>query len=132
VIAGSAIVQTLLVLSAPRGLPDTFLSVSAWAPIALSVAVEAMTEQGFPGRRTAPVWALVAVLTVLSTRPWDPDLGFIVNGLLHSAVAPLVGLYLAARRRLVHVLRERAERAEREQGLLADQAWWCSRPGRCR
>jgi signal transduction histidine kinase len=34
----------------------------------------------------------------------------------------LVGLYLAARDRLVHLLRERAERAEREQVLLAAQA----------
>jgi len=121
-VAGSAIGQTLLVLAAPRGLPDTFLSVSAWAPIALSVAVEAMTVQGLARRRTAPVWALVAVLTVLSTRPWEPDLGFVINGLLHSAVAPLAGLYLAARRRLVLVLRERAERAEREQLLLAEHA----------
>ena len=46
----------------------------------------------------------------------------ITIGVLRTAVGPLLGLYFAARQRLVHALRERAERAEREQHLLAEQA----------
>jgi signal transduction histidine kinase len=122
VIAGSSILQVVIVLSAPPEPAETFLSVSAWAPIALSVSVENMTERGIGLPRSAPVWVLIGLLTVLSTRPWDPEAGVIANGLLHNAAAPLVGLYLAARRRLVTVLRDRAERAEREQLLRAEQA----------
>jgi signal transduction histidine kinase len=46
----------------------------------------------------------------------------IVLGLLRTAVGPLLGLYISARQRLVRALRDRAERAEREQHLLAEQA----------
>nr|WP_273378764.1 histidine kinase [Actinopolymorpha pittospori] len=42
--------------------------------------------------------------------------------LLRTAVGPLLALYFTARRSLIAVLRERAERAEREQYLLAAQA----------
>jgi signal transduction histidine kinase len=122
VLAGSSIIQVIVLWSAASEPAETFLSVSAWAPIALSVSVENMTERGIVLPRSAPVWVLIGLLTVLSIRPWDPEWGVIANGLLHNAVAPLVGLYLAARRRLVTVLRERAERAEREQVLRAEQA----------
>jgi signal transduction histidine kinase len=122
VIAGSVAAQTVLALAAPRNLPETLLSVSAWAPLALSVAVENITERGIPAARAAWVWAAIGVLTVLGTRAWDPSAGFIANGLLHNAVAPLFGLWLAARRRRLHLLTERAERAEREQWWRAEQA----------
>jgi signal transduction histidine kinase len=122
VLAGSSMLQVGIVLSAAPEPAETFLSVSAWTPIALSVCVETMTERGIGLPRSAPVWVLIGLLTALSIRPWDPEWGVIANGLLHNAVAPLVGLYLAARRRLVSVLRERAERAEREQVLRAEQA----------
>ena len=122
VLAGSVAAQTLLALAAPGNLPETLLSVSAWGPLALSVAVENITERGIPAARAARVWAAIGVLTLLGTRPWDPDAGFIANGLLHNAVAPLFGLWLAARRRRLHLLTERAERAEREQWWRTEQA----------
>jgi hypothetical protein len=37
-------------------------------------------------------------------------------------LGPLVAIYVVTRRRLVQALTERAERAEREQHLLAEQA----------
>ena len=64
----------------------------------------------------------VAVLTVIVARPWQPSVAVITIGVLRTAVGPLLALYFAARQRLVHALRERAERAEREQHLLAEQA----------
>ncbi|MEV7625016.1 histidine kinase [Actinoplanes sp. NPDC089786] len=87
------------------------LGVSAWVPLALSVVADNIVERGVPVARTTWIWVLIAVLTVVGVRPWDPTSGLVANGLLHSAVAPLFGLYLAARRRKMQLLRERAERA---------------------
>ena len=55
-------------------------------------------------------------------RVWQPSLTIITIGLLRMAVGPLLALYFDARRRLVQALTERAERAERERLLLAEQA----------
>ncbi|WP_250034858.1 sensor histidine kinase [Paractinoplanes maris] len=121
-IVGSALVQTLVAFAAPTTMAEALLSVSAWIPIALSVVVENTTERGVPPRWTAVIWALIGLLTLVSVRPWDPTTSLVVNGLLHSAVAPLVALYLAARRRKMQLLGERAERAEREQWWRAEQA----------
>lgn len=67
-------------------------------------------------------WLLVGVLTLLATRPWDPSWSTIPLGLLYTAVPALGGRYLAARRTVMASLREKAERTEREQLLLAEQA----------
>ena len=67
-------------------------------------------------------WVLVAVLVGLATRPWDPSWTVVPIGLLTTAVPALVARYVDARRRLLASLRERAERTDREQRLLAEQA----------
>jgi signal transduction histidine kinase len=72
-------------------------------------------------RRTAGLLA-VAALAVIAARPWQPSATIITIGLFRTAAGPLLALYLEARRRLVRALTERAERAERERHLLADQA----------
>ena len=64
----------------------------------------------------------LAVFTVIVARPWQPSVAVITIGLLRTAVGPLLALYFDARRRLVRALTERAERAERERHLLAEQA----------
>ncbi|MBU2665003.1 hypothetical protein KOI35_15980 [Actinoplanes bogorensis] len=121
-IVASALVQTLVLLAAPDGIADLVVSANAWTPLALSVVVESITERGVPRRWSVRVWVMIGVLAVLSVRPWDPSAGHILNGLLHSAVAPLFALYLSARRRRLELLRERADRAEREQWWRAEQA----------
>ncbi|KAF4408348.1 MULTISPECIES: sensor histidine kinase [Streptomyces] len=72
------------------------------------------------GRRTALV--VLALFTVVVARPWELSPTVITIGLLRTAVGPLLALYFDARRRLVLALTERAERAERERHLLAEQA----------
>ncbi|WP_042372068.1 sensor histidine kinase [Streptacidiphilus neutrinimicus] len=72
------------------------------------------------GRRTALL--MLAALTLVVMRPWDGSLSVMTVGLLRTAVGPLLALYFDARHRLLLALRERAERAEREQHLLARQA----------
>ena len=66
--------------------------------------------------------AVTAVLTVLAARPWSPAWDLTPLGLLATLVPALGAAYVDARRRLVQSLRDRAERAEREQHLLAEQA----------
>ena len=71
-------------------------------------------------RRTA--FLAVALLTVIVARPWQPSAIVITVAVLRTAVGPLLALYFGARRCMVQSLKERAERAERERYLLAEQA----------
>ena len=71
-------------------------------------------------RRTA--FTAIGLLAVAVARPWHATLLIISIGLVRTLLGPLLALYFEARQRLVQALRERAERAEREQHLLAEQA----------
>ncbi|GAB3456860.1 histidine kinase [Streptomonospora sediminis] len=94
-------------------------------PIVLStVPAETPIIVFYLARRADPrqAVAIVAALTLLGTRVWDPSWDILPFGLLNTAVPALLSMYLQARRNLLQSLRERAERAEREQHLLAQQA----------
>ena len=71
-------------------------------------------------RRTA--FAAVGVMTLVAARVWDPSFSVITGAVLRTAVGPLVALYFTARHEMLQALRDRAERAERERDLLAEQA----------
>jgi signal transduction histidine kinase len=71
-------------------------------------------------RRTA--FAAVGVMTLVAARIWDPSFSVITGAVLRTAVGPLVALYFTARHEMLQALRDRAERAERERDLLAEQA----------
>jgi signal transduction histidine kinase len=73
-------------------------------------------------RRAIEAFAAVAVLAVVTARPWQPSAAVITVGVLRILFGPLLAMYVVTRRRLVQALTERAERAEREQQLLAEQA----------
>jgi signal transduction histidine kinase len=90
----------------------------AWVPLAAPVATYTVALY----RNTAVGWALISGLTALVCRPWDPNVGVVTGGILLVAVPALLGLYIGAHRRLVLALTDRAERAEREQHLLAEHA----------
>ena len=53
---------------------------------------------------------------------WDPSAIVITVGVLRTMVGPLLALYFGARYAMMQALTERAERAERERYLLAEQA----------
>jgi signal transduction histidine kinase len=97
---------------------------AVWAPFATVLAAYGPVQ--YAGSRTAAgrrrAFAAIALLTLVAARPWDPSLAVLTTGVLRTAAGPLVAMYLDARRRLVQALTERAERAEREQHLLAEQA----------
>jgi signal transduction histidine kinase len=90
-----------------------------WAPYATVLAAYAPV---FYGRDRRLSLIAVAVLALIVARPWQPSPLVTALGLLRTLVGPLLALYFTARLRLVRALRERAERAERERYLLAEQA----------
>jgi signal transduction histidine kinase len=71
-------------------------------------------------RRTA--FAAVGIMTTIVARVWDPSWQVITIAVLRTALGPLLALYFSARHAMVAALTERAERAERERYLLAEQA----------
>ncbi len=96
--------------------------VDLWLPPALVVVAETVARYA-DRRRGSVVWVLIGVLAILLTQPWQPSFASTLPGVLQFIAAPMVlGLYIATRGRLVRALTERAERAEREQSLLAAQA----------
>ena len=92
---------------------------NVWAPYATALAAygPVLYRQD---RRTA--FIAIGIFAVIVARPWQPSITVITIGLFRVAIGPLLALYFIARRRLVQALTERAERAERERHLLAEQA----------
>jgi signal transduction histidine kinase len=117
ILAAFTLAVTLLIQ--PLGLIVPAHEGNVWAPFATVLAAYAPV-MGCADRRKA--FIAVAVLAVVVARPWQPVAVVITVGLLRTAVGPLLAMYFDARRRLVQALTERAERAEREQHLLAEQA----------
>jgi signal transduction histidine kinase len=93
-----------------------------WAPLGAVVAAYAPVYLADSRRRVIAAFAAIAVLAIITARPWQPSATVIIFGPLRIMLGPLVAIYVVTRRRLVQALRERAERAEREQHLLAEQA----------
>jgi signal transduction histidine kinase len=71
-------------------------------------------------RRTA--FVTVGIMTLIVARVWDPSQGVITFAVLRTAIGPLLALYFSARHEMLQALRDRADRAERERDLLAEQA----------
>ena len=92
---------------------------NVWAPFGTVLAAYGLCYYR-RDRRTALV--AVAVLTAIVARVWEPSAMVITVGVLRTMVGPLLALYFGARHAMVQALTERAERAERERYLLAEQA----------
>ncbi|MFI7693861.1 sensor histidine kinase [Nonomuraea sp. NPDC049655] len=111
------LVVTLLI--SPGGVLVPAGQGNVWAPFAtIAAAYGPLYDRG--DRRIAV--AALAAYTMVIARVWDPSAGVLVDGVLRTAVGPLLALYLDGRRRVLRMLVERAERAERERHLLAEQA----------
>jgi signal transduction histidine kinase len=95
------------------------LVVPAWAAVLAPFAVMAYGA----GRTRWRAWAVVAALTVafmFGAHAWAIEDPFTAPAVI--VFSALLGLYARARRSLVAELTDRAERAERERLLLAEQA----------
>jgi signal transduction histidine kinase len=93
-----------------------------WAPLGAVVAAYAPVYLVDNRRRVIAAFAAIALLAIITARPWQPSATVIIFGTLRIMLGPLLAIYVVTRRRLVQALTERAERAEREQQLLAEQA----------
>jgi signal transduction histidine kinase len=93
-----------------------------YGPLGAIVASYAPVRLAADRRRAIRAFAAIAVLAIVTARPWQPSAAVITVGVLRIMLGPLVAMYVVTRRRLVQALTERAERAEREQHLLAEQA----------
>ncbi|MEV0146207.1 MULTISPECIES: histidine kinase [unclassified Nonomuraea] len=119
VIGAFTLVVTLLIW--PLGAITPANPDNVWAPVsAASLAAYGPLYHSGQNRRKA-ILAL-AVFTLIVVRLWQPSVLLLTLGVLRVALGPLLALYFDARRRLVQALTERAERAERERHLLAEQA----------
>ncbi|MEU9991414.1 histidine kinase [Streptomyces sp. NPDC048045] len=117
VLGAFTLAVTLLI--APAGVLTPAHQGQVWAPLStLPAAYGPLFYQR--NRRTA--YLALAAFTLVVMRPWEPSVTNMTIGLLRTAVGPLLALYFDARRRLMRALVERAERAERERHLLAEQA----------
>jgi signal transduction histidine kinase len=117
ILAAYSLALTLLI--SPAGVLAPANPGTVWAPFGTVLAAYAPFFYQ-PNRRLAI--AAVAVLSVIVARPWQPSVTVITVAIIRTAAGPLLAMYYDARRRLVAALTERAERAEREQHLLAEQA----------
>ncbi len=94
-----------------------------WPPGLSAFAIYAAVVYTRGRRRWLFALNLVSIVTLLSARPWErPEGDTLVTSVVLTIFPLLLGLYVRARRRLVDALRGRAERAERERELLAEQA----------
>jgi signal transduction histidine kinase len=117
ILAGFTVAISMLI--SPAGLLTPENAGTVWAPFGTVLAAYGPFYTG-RDRRTA--FAAVGCLTLIVARVWDPAWQVIAIGVLRTAVGPLLALYFSAREGMVRALRDRAERAERERYLLAEQA----------
>jgi signal transduction histidine kinase len=117
ILAVFTLAVTLLIW--PAGALTPVHAGNMWAPYATVLAAYGPV---FYQRNRRATFIAIAVLAVIAARPWQPSVTVITIGLIRIAVGPLLAVYFDARRRLVQALTERAERAERERHLLAEQA----------
>jgi signal transduction histidine kinase len=115
----SAFTLALTLLIWPAGVLTPAHSDNVWAPLGTVVAAYGPFFYQHSRRRA---YIALAVLLIVVCRPWQPSLTVITIGLARTALGPLLALYFDARNRMVHALRDRAERAESERHLLAEQA----------
>jgi signal transduction histidine kinase len=117
ILTGFTLLISLLI--SPAGLLTPAHAGNVWAPYGTVLAAYGPFYY-CKDRRTA--FAAVGMMTLISARVWEPAVGVITVAVLRTAVGPLVALYFNARHEMLQALRDRAERAERERHLLAEQA----------
>jgi len=117
ILAGFTLALSLLI--SPAGLLAPASSPNVWAPYGTIVAAYGP----FYYRRDRRVgFGAVGLLTMIVCQVWEPSATVIAIGVLRTASGPLLGLYFSERESTIRALRDRAERAERESELLAEQA----------
>ncbi len=115
----AAFTLAVSLLISPAGLLTPANAGNIWAPLG---TVLAAYGPFFYRRNPRAAFAAVGTLTMIVARVWEPSATLITLGVLRTAVGPLLALYFTARHEVLQGLRDRADRAERETHLLAEQA----------
>jgi signal transduction histidine kinase len=112
---------TLLIslLISPAGALTPAHPGNIWAPYGTVLAAYGPFYYG-KDRRAA--FGAVGVMTLIAAQVWDPSAAVVTIAVLRTAIGPLLALYFRARGEMLRALRDRADRAEREKYLLAEQA----------
>jgi signal transduction histidine kinase len=117
ILAGFTLAVSLLISPASLLTPEN--AGNLWAPYG---TVLAAYGPFYYRKNPRAAFAAVGSLTLIVARVWEPSATVITIGVLRTAVGPLLALYFTARHEVLQGLRDRADRAEREQHLLAEQA----------
>jgi len=115
----AAFTLAISLLISPAGALTPAHAGNVWAPFGTVLAAYGLC---YYRRDRLTAFAAVAVLTAIVARVWEPSAIVITVGVLRTMAGPLLALYFGARHAMVRALTERAERAERERYLLAEQA----------
>jgi len=115
----TAIAQVYSAYTDPMLFVGRLTETTQWVPLATPFAIGSAVKR-LP--RSWPMWMLAAALMTISIRPWTPSFDGVTGGVFFTVLPALFGLYIQNRSQLIQALTERAERAEREQELLAEQA----------
>jgi signal transduction histidine kinase len=115
----AAFTLAISLLVSPAGAIVPAHAGNVWAPFAAVLA--AYGPFYYPKDRRVAI-AAVLILTAITAQVWNPSATLIAIAVARTAFGPLLGLYLNARHCMIQALRDRAERAERERYLLAEQA----------
>jgi signal transduction histidine kinase len=122
----AAFTLAISLLISPAGLLTPVSAGNVWAPFGTVLAAYGpfyyRRDRLYYRRDRGTVFAAVGLLTLIVARVWEPSATVITIGILRTAVGPLLALYFGARHEVLRGLRDRAERAERERYLLAEQA----------
>nr|WP_051114765.1 sensor histidine kinase [Actinokineospora enzanensis] len=116
------LVVAVLTLVSDVFAPGLFVPVEPASPLTLPRATPVVAIHlvlVVPPRLSFP---LIGVLALIGSRPWEPNWAVTPFAVLSTAGPAVFVLYLEARKQLVRSLRDRAERAEREQHLMAERA----------
>ena len=115
----AAFTVAISLLAEPGGVIAAANAGNVWAPYG---TVLAAYGPFYFRRDQRAAFAAVGTLTLVVARVWEPSFEVVTLGVLRTALGPLLALYFTARNAMVQALRDRADRAERESHLLAEQA----------
>jgi signal transduction histidine kinase len=122
----AAFTLAISLLISPAALLTPASTGNVWAPLGTVLAAYGpfyyYRDRLYHGRDRRTAFAAVGLLTLVVARVWEPSATVITIGILRTALGPLLALYFSARYEVLRGLRDRAERAERERDLLAEQA----------
>ena len=120
--AGVVLAVSVAMLVSTTAAPGLLVAEHGVSPIAVPRATPIVIIVAVLREDRRYALAVTAAFALLASRLWSPSWDITPFGLLSTAGPALGALYFDARRQLMRSLRDRAERAEREQLLLADKA----------